>query len=286
VSWHPNDLVSDVDLKDYESTILDQFGVTTWRQRRTKALEDWLFPILKGQGYDPFRLRTRADADKVFGFTASVYTDVTGKTKDTTTDDLNLATTFATPSTDAIYIGSAQPFRGLFVAMLDTVSAIAATLTVRYWDGSWKALQVADYTQQVSGTAFSGSGSITWTMPVDWTRRAVSTSDLLYWAKLTTSATPTAAKAGQVSVIRSSVFRAPVTFRTLQLIFQEAPTSADGPWKEKSQYYKEEADQALQRALQICGGEFDTDGSDQISADEATQTPEEVGNGPLVLERM
>jgi hypothetical protein len=48
-----------------------------------------------------------------------------------------------------------------------------------------------------------------------------------------------------------------VVFRTLQLIFQEAPTGADGPWREKADFYKDEADAALQRALAICGGEFD-----------------------------
>jgi len=285
VSWHPADLVSDVDLTDYESTILTQFNVTNWTGMRTKALEDWLFPILKGRNFDPFKLRTRAELDKAFGFTAAAYTDVTGATKDTTADDLNLAAIFATPASDALYLGSTQPFRGVFVRMLDTVSAVASVLSVTYWNGAWASLTIADGTAHTSGKTFSGGGSVTWTLPVDWATRIVNASDALYWLKLTVSAVPTSAKAGQIGVIRSSSLRAPATLRTLQLIFRAAPTSQDGPWMAKGDYYEKEADAALQRALAICGADFDTDASDLISPDEADQTPAEVSDG-WSLERM
>ena len=285
MSWHPADLVSDVDLTDYESTILTQFNVTNWTGMRTKALEDWLFPILKGRNFDPFKLRTRAELDKAFGFTAAAYTDVTGATKDTTADDLNLAAIFATPASDALYLGSTQPFRGVFVRMLDTVSAVASVLSVTYWNGAWASLTIADGTAHTSGKTFSGGGSVTWTLPVDWATRIVNASDALYWLKLTVSAVPTSAKAGQIGVIRSSSLRAPATLRTLQLIFRAAPTSQDGPWMAKGDYYEKEADAALQRALAICGADFDTDASDLISPDEADQTPAEVSDG-WSLERM
>src|SRR5690349_8785389 len=113
MSWHPNDLVTDADLRDYESEILKRFGQTSWQARRTKALEDWLFPILKGQGFDPYALRTRYECDAVYGSTNGTYTDVTSATRDTVEDDLDLAAVFATPGTDALYVGSTQPFRGL-----------------------------------------------------------------------------------------------------------------------------------------------------------------------------
>lgn len=287
MSWAPADLVSDVDLKDYEAAILSSFGATTWQAKRTKALEDWLFPILKGQGFDPYKLRTRAEVTQAFGYTSSTYSDVTGATRDTTADDVHLASVFATPSTDALYLGSTQPFRGLFLRLLDTVSSAAGVLAVSYFNGNWEALTIADATVQVAGKTLSAGGSITWVLPVDWMTRVVNGSSALYWVKVTTSAVPTGAQAGQIGVIRSSALRAPATFRTLQLIFQEAPTSQDGPWRDKAAFYALEADAALQRALAIVGGEFDTDGSDLISETEEVQTAEVVGGGAggWILER-
>lgn len=285
MSWAPVDLVSDGDLTDYEADLLTKFGQSTWQAKRLKALEDWLFPILKSRGFDPQRLRTRAECDAVFGYTASAYTDYLSASQDATADDLNLATIFATVGTDAIYVGSSQPFRGLFVRMQDAVSAVAAVLTVAYWSGAWDSLTIADGTSQTAGKAFSGGGSITWTLPADWATRTINSVASLYWIKITISATPTSAKAGQLGVIRSSSLRAPTTFRTLQLVFREAPTSHDGPWREKAEFYAEEADLALQRALLICGGEFDTDLNDLIGATEDAQTVDQVSGGPWGLER-
>ncbi len=287
MSWHPNDLVSDIDLLDYEASILSSFGSTTWQARRTKALEDWLFPILKGNGFDPYKLITRAEAEQAFGYTSSIYTDVTAATRDTTADDVNLAAVFATPSTDFLYIGSTQPFRGLFFRLLDTVSSATGVLSVAYFNGNWEALQVSDRTAQVAGKTLSAGGSVTWVLPVDWMRRVVNpgvSSTLLYWVRVKVSAVPTGAKAGQIGVIRSSALRAPATFRTLQLIFQEAPTGSSGPWVQKAQFYQTEADSALTRALLIIGGEFDTDDSDLISDTEAAATVDQIAPG-FILER-
>jgi hypothetical protein len=279
VSWAPNDLVSDADLADYEVNTMTSFGQTSWQSKRTKALEDWLFPILTARGFQPHRLRTRFECDAVYGFTGAVYSDKTSAAKDTTEDDLNLATIFTTAGSDALYIGSTAPFRGLFVRTADTVGTAASILSVAYWNGNWEALTVQDGTAQTAGKTLSGGGSVTWLLPVDWMVRAVNGSTRYYWAKVTVSATPTSAKAGQLGVIRASSLRAPATFRTLQLIFQEAPTGGDGPWRDKAEFYRQEADAALQRALLICGGEFDSDESDEISVTEAAQTAEEVSTG-------
>lgn len=285
MSWHPNDLVTDADLRDYEDSVLVSFGQTTWQGKRTKALEDWLFPILRGRGFDPFRLQTRAEADHVWGYTAATYTDYTDAVRDTTLDDLPVATVFATVGTDALFIGSAQPFRGLFWRLESAVSSVASVLSVAYWNGNWEPLTVADGTTQTAGKTLSAGGTVTWGLPYDWATRAVSTAATLYWVRVTLSATPTGATAGQVAVIRSSALRAPATFRTLALIFREAPASQDGPWLEKAQYYEQEADTALQRALALVGGEFDTDASGQVSETEAAQTTEEAGYRPWALER-
>lgn len=285
MSWHPNDLVTDADLRDYESAVMTGFGQTSWQSKRTKAVEDWLFPILKGRGFDPQRLRTRYELDAAWGYTASVYTDIASALKDTTDDDVNLATTFATAGTDALYLGSTSPFKGIFVRLLDAVSTAAGVLSVAYWNGSWENLLVLDNTTQVTGKALSSGGSVTWLLPVDWMTRHVNSSARLYWVKVTVSATPTAAKASQIGTIRQSVLRAPATFRTLQLIMAEAPTGSEGPWREKAEFYKDEADLALTRALLVVGGEFDTTPTDLISPEEAAQTNEQAGGGPWVLER-
>lgn len=284
MSWQPDDLVSDTDLQAYESAILTQFGQTDWQARRTKALEDWLFTQLRARGLDPYKLRTRYECDGVLGHTGSSYTDLVGPSKDTTTDDIDLAAVFATPGTDALYIGSTQPFRGLFLRLLDNVSAVVGKLSAAYWAGTWEPLAINDRTKLGTVTLAAG-GSVTWTLPVDWANRKINNSTQIYWVRLMVSATPTGAKASQIGVIRASSLRAPATFRTLQLIFREAPTGADGPWIEKADFYAAEAEAALQRAFLIVGGEFDTDETDLISEAESHQTAEEVGGGPFRLER-
>jgi hypothetical protein len=281
MSWHPNDLVTDTDLLAYESGILTNFNTTTWQTKRQKALEDWLGPILRTNGFEIERLRTRNEADTVLGFTGAAYTDLTNATRDTTADDLDLAAVFATVGTDALYIGSKQTFRGLSIRMADTVSAVTAKVSVANWSDAWKSLTLTDGTISTSGKSFSGGGAISWTVPPTWVKRSINGSDPLYWVKVTISATPTAAKAGQIGVIRRSVLCAPAALRTLTLIMREAPTGGSGPWMDKAAYYETEADAALQRALLICGGEFETDepATDLIGEEEAGQTAAEVSTG-------
>jgi hypothetical protein len=285
MSWNPNDLVSDADLTAYESAVLTNFRATDWAEKRRRALEDWLAPILRGQGYDLAKLRTRFEPDAVQGFTASAYTNFAAAATDATADDINLATVFATPGTDVLYLGSTLPFRGLSVRLLEAVSAVAGTLTVAYWADGWTNLTVTDGTSKTTGKPFSGGGAITWSNPTDWVVRKINAVGPYYWVRVTLSATPTSAKASQIGVIRRSALCAPATMRTLLLIMREAPTGGPGPWAEKAAWYETEADAALQRALPLLGGEFDTDASDQISPTEAAQTETEVSDAPFRLER-
>jgi len=290
MSWHPNDLVADQDLVDYEQKILSQFGQSNWLARRTKVIEDWILPILRANGFDPFRFRTRFEPDKVWGYTAAAYTDYTAAAGDVTEDDVNLASVFATPANDVLYVGSRGPFRGLHWRLLENVSSVANTLTVSYWNDQWTPVSVNDATSRSAGKPFSAGGSMTWPMVADWVVRTLSGSDPLYWVKVGLSAVPTGAKTTQIGCIRRSALCAPATLRTLMLIFKEASTQQDGPWKDKADYYEKEADLAMQRALPILGGEFDTDDdtkpSDLIGAAEASQTTAEAtGGGAFRLER-
>jgi hypothetical protein len=285
MSWNPNDLVSDADLTAYESAVLTNFRATDWAEKRRRALEDWLAPILRGQGYDLARLRTRFEPDAVQGFTASAYTNLVAAATDATTDDINLATVFATPANDVLYLGSTHAVpRALGAAARGRLGGRGHAHR-RLLGGRLDEPDRHRRHGEDSGKPFSGGGAITWSNPTDWVVRKINAIGPYYWVRVTLSATPTSAKASQIGLIRRSALCAPATMRTLLLIMREAPTGGPGPWAEKAAWYESEADAALQRALPLLGGEFDTDASDQVSPTEAAQTETEVSDAPFRLER-
>ncbi len=285
MSWHPSDLVSDSDLLAYEGTILTTFNKADWQLRRLKVLEDWLWPQLRERGFAPERFRTRYLPDAVYTNTSSTFADATGAAQNATADDINLATVLAA-SSDYLAIGSVKPFRGLSVRMFDNVSSVTATLTVELWQDAWTSVSPFDDTQATTGKPFSRGGTISWAVPDDWVMRPLNSSDPLYWARLKLSSAPTGAKLSQVTCIRRSVLCGPATFRTLASIFREAPVSHKSPWLEKAAYYEQEAQQAMSRALNLVGGEFESasSGDDAIDETEEQQTTEEVAS-PFRWER-
>lgn len=282
MSWHPNDLVTDADLVSYEQTILTQFGQTDWLRRRAKALEDWLFPLLEQRGFNPQRLRTRHVPVTALSLSGSTYTDHT--TAVATEDGLNLASVLAA-TTDYLYLGFAEPFRGISVRMADSVSSVSAALDLRVWADGWETPPNVKNETRSGTKAFGKGGAITWDVPEGVALRTINSSASLYWARLSLSAAPTGALAGPWAVIRRSRLAAPVTLRTLALIFREAPSGQDGPWTEKAIWYSDEADKAFLRVADQLGPEFDTDQSDAIDAAERQQTAAQVSNGGLSLER-
>lgn len=278
--WHPNDLVSDQDLLDYEGQILSQFGKTDWQRRRQKALDDWLFPLLEGRGFPVARFRTRATPDKVWSFD-STYTDQSSAAGQS--DGLNLASLLST-SAKYLYIGAETPFRGLSIRMLDSVNSATVTLAVDVWADRWVTAQVTDGTL-VGVKPLARGGAITWA-PVDGVvRRVVNSSSAMYWARLSCSGAPTGAAAGPLACIRRSRLCAAATYRTLELIYREAPASSEGQWREKAEFWATEAEKAWLRVADNLGPEFDTDNDDVIDGDEHTQTAEAVTGGPFALER-
>jgi hypothetical protein len=286
MSWSPNDLVTDLDLEAYESTLRRDFGQVSFTEKRQAALEHWLWPRLAQAKFPAERFRTRYQPDAVYPYISGTFSDETADAKSQTVDDLNLAAIFATVGTDALYIGSTRPFRGLSVRLSDAVSAVTSTLTVSLWTDSWETVGVTDGTAKVAGKTFSGGGAVTWRVPDGWVVRSVNNSVPLYWAKLTVSATPTAATAGQIGVIRRSLLAGPATYRTLCLIMREAPTQQDGPWMPKAEWYEAQADRTLDLVIPSLGGEFDTlIEDDVISESETAQTTAEVTQGGWSLER-
>lgn len=279
MSWYPNDLLSDDDLLAYEPTILSQFGQIRWEDKRQKALEDWLFPALVAQGYDPDRLRTRHAPVGVVGETSSAQT-----ARDAS--DVPVGAILAA-STDALYLGHPRQFRGVSVRVEEAPSTADAGLAVTLWRDAWRAPLTGLNQPWGPTAAFSRGGAITWAVPGDWVPRTLAGSAPLYWVRLKVSAALTpAAVATQLAVIRRSLFSGPVTYQTLAFIFRAAPTFADGPWGDKAAYYEGQAELALQRALAHAGGEFDLDPEDDVlDTTEATQTAEQAGGGAWVWER-
>ncbi len=281
MAWAPNDLVTDTDLLAYEREILTRFATSDWKDRRQKALEDWLFPLMEGRGFNPHRFRTRYTAKYVVGTTSSVSTNVTASAA--TDDGLVLATILAA-SSDALYVGDDQPFRGLSVRLADFPNATSGALSVAAWADTWEAVP-HDNGTKVGQIPFARGGAVTWRLPEAITRRSVNSLGPAYWAKVSMSTAPLTCKVGPISVIRRSRLCAAVAFRTLALIFREAPIAQDGPWEARATWYEREAEAAWLRVADHIGGEFDTDDSDVIDADEADQTADEASSGGWRWER-
>jgi hypothetical protein len=280
--WHPNDLVSDADLLGYERSILTQHGASEWRDRRQKVLDDWLFPLLEGRGFPPDRLRTRAAPDKVWSVSTSTYTDQTSTSQNE--GGLDLSTLLG--SSKYLLIGSKTGFRGLSFRMLAAVNAATVTASVGVWADRYVTATLTDGTL-VGQTPLARGGAVTWAPIEGVVKRKENGSDAMYWAKYALSGAPTASTAvGPVSVIRRSRLVAAATFRTLELIYREAPVSQEGPWNEKAEFYAKQAEAAWLRVADQIGPEFDTDGDDSIDGDENNQTAEAVtGNTPFSFER-
>lgn len=283
MSWSPNDLVTDADLAAYERRILTQFNVTDWQALRQKALEDWLFPLMESAGFNPQRFRTRFIPKAVQSYTSSAFTDRTSAAQDA--DGINLATVLAA-STDYLYIGHDAPFRGVSVRMLEAVNSASVTATWETWADAWEPVTATVVDQTVVGTKpFARGGAVTWTVPEGLVARSVNSVGPYYWARVKVSATPTGAAIGPLLVIRRSRLAAAVTFRTLALIFREAPIAQDGPWTDRAVWYEQEAERSWLRVADQIGGEFDTDADDAVSSTEAGQTAAEVNSGGWRFER-
>lgn len=101
----------------------------------------------------------------------------------------------ALQTTDALYLG----YHGKFAARyfeVDVVNAVAATLSVKYWDGTdWTA--VDDLIDQTSsgGAPFAQNGFLSWINKTNWAPKNITGTDAdleLYWVKIETSANLTA----------------------------------------------------------------------------------------------
>ena len=268
--WNPADLLTDLDLLALDRACLTDFGVSDLTDKRRAAV-DWLAPRVEQAGYTLHQHRQRRAPDAVFGYTGTAYSDHTAASTDTTDDDVPLSSICAVPSSAAVYVGSHEPFRGVYLGVHDAVNANSAVLDVAVWTGHWTTVtSLVDGTQATTGQSCSGGGLLTWQQPDVWARRPINNS-LLYWAKLTVSASLTAGTAAaQIAPVVPSRLTLPAAFYTLGLLYQESYGSNRGQWQEKADKFFAAADQALGIALPLLADEFDVDGDDLVSGAEAS----------------
>lgn len=283
MSWTSLVLVTDQDLAQLEPETGDArlpLGKDDWESQRTEAKRDlkiWLeldFPDVPGVAD---RVLDRWAPDYVFGYTGSAYTDYTGQAKDDTPDDVPLATVFATPATDRLYIGAAWAFEGVELTLTGTRNDAASTVSVYYSGGTgWTAWASAtDSTRATSTKSFSQSGRLGWTIPTGWQRQRLNgTGDEYYWIELRVSATLTAGvTAAQVLAVRPpDALKRCAAYLSLYHIYNGlAPGAANPePWQAKADKYWDQA-KSLYAALKNNSALWlDLNRDEAIAPEEAT----------------
>jgi hypothetical protein len=272
----PGDLLTDTDLLALDPTLEDLFGTTGLEARlaekRRIAVLDWLGPQLEAAQFLPEQHRVRHAASKVFGFTAAAYTDETTACADDTEDDVDLSAVWATPASDALYVGYTRPYAGLFVGLTGTsVNANTATAAVSVWDGTqWAAVSsLTDTTHKTTGVSLSGGGRLTWTPPDDWVPRSLNDSTLLFWTRLMVNTAVTAGTSvNQVLPIVRSRLTYPVALYALSLLYRDAAKGRQGRWMEEAEAAQKQAEAQLGAVLPLITDEFDLDASGAVTTSE------------------
>jgi|SRR5256885_9006423 len=277
------DLVTDLDLLALDSSVLKEFGATSFNTKRQIAVTDWLRPRLEAANLPPDRHMTRRQPDVAWGLHGSTYTDLATALKGPT--DVWINSLLATPATDALYVGMREPYRGLWCALTDTINANDSVLAVSYWSGQWtqfgSGTSWKDNTQQVAGRSWSKGGRIGWTLPEDWMPRAINGS-LAYWVRLQASASlsaPTLAQ--QILPISRSRLTDPLAHYTLGLIYREAVANKRGEWEAKAKLFLDLAKTNLDTALLYIRDEFDVDNDSAVDRVEVNS----IMSDPFTWER-
>lgn len=275
-----DDIVAELDVRALDVAPFDPMRVfgdealAAVADKRRLAVQDFIQPALEGHGYNVARHMTRRAPEVAWGYTASAYTTETTTLSDKTVDDLDLNAVLVTPGTDALYLASTKPFRGVWLGMLDSVNTTASVSSMTYWDGGrWAGFEsYDDQTIVTAGKALSGGGLVQWLLPGNWSPRPVpsTATTWLFWVRLQTSARPSAATTlTQALPIRRSRLTLPAAYQTLALLYDEAWGASRGDWKEKAAIYFKRADDALQLVIGLMADEFDTDESGAVTTEDA-----------------
>lgn len=276
MSWAHLSLVTDADLGELEpeATAPDApWRNTTWPAQRSAAKRDLKVWLEADYAHIPAvsdRIKDRWAPDRVWGETASTWTDYTTAAKDDNEEDITLSSVFATFGTDALYVGAGYEFEGVFFQMLDSLNAASATMTVAYWSPTgWASLTTLDGTA-VSGKTLAQSGRVTWVVPSTWERRRLNgTGDEYYWIKVTVSAALTSGTAAShILPLRSPEgLKRVAAYLALHHIYNGLAAQAASPdfWRERGQAYMQKAE-TLYARLREHGGipiDWNNDGTIQ-----------------------
>ena len=261
------DLVTDIDLLALDVRAGTDFGGSSLTSKRQYAVTDWLRGHLDAYGYPSNLHQSRKDPEKVWTLVSSVFADVTGAASSRDDGDIAVSSVFHGPATNALYVMSPEPYRGVFVGMTEAVNAIAAVSSVTYWNGgAWAApTSLVDGTLITTGKSYSGGGRVVWTLPDDWAVRGVN-GQFGYWTRWTCSNTLTAATAiSQLLPLSRSRLTYPTARYALGLLYQEGIGNSRGQWQEKADLYLKLASEDLHRVLPLIADEFDVDESGGVS---------------------
>jgi hypothetical protein len=230
------------------------------------AVEDWLEPRLAANGYPVIRHRTRRAPTAAWARTGGTYTPVSG------TDPLALATALAAPGTDALFVGLDQPFRGLYVGLVDSVNSNACAASLTYWNGTWHTFGSSIVNTTFAATVpFGRGGRIGWPVPTDWTHRTVNDARA-YWLRLQVNSPVSASTIiDQLLPITRSRLTHAVAHQALGLLYTEGFASSRGEWKEKAKDAFMAAQAHLDLVINQVADEFDPD-------DDGVAEPTEVNS--------
>ena len=160
----------------------------------------------------------------------STVTDYSSEAQDGSTGtDVTLSSLDTNANGDALWVGSAHPFRGL-VADVDAANGSASVLTGTYWNGSALTnISLTDGTDS-GGATFAVDGAITWTVPTDWVAAPLKTigsagqavphrNENLYWVKLVVGAALDSSTTlnSLLARVRSTVYGELVTGRVVEM---------------------------------------------------------------------
>lgn len=294
MGWAALTLVTDDELATYEpETTNGHWGPTTWPNQRASAkleLKTWLETDYRATIGDDIadRIRDTYAADKLWGFTAATYSDVSTQAADDTENDIDLSTVFVTVSDDRLYIGHPSTFDGIEVSMHGALNTVASVLTVKYSGPSgWATLSATDGTSN-SGKAFGQSGRVTWTQPADWQRRTLNNSaDAYYWMELSVSAALTAG----TSVSQALIVKPPDGLKRVCLLIvmgyitqhlaAQSPSTDYWLFKARNQFktgYLDQAERKYSEMRDKGGIPIDVDGDNQIDqAETLVPSPLRIG---------
>lgn len=137
--------------------------------------------------------------DRVYFFNG-LFSDISAQTTDSAA---NATLNFTTVGTDCLYLGSANPFRGV-AFNLATGGSGGADLQWSYWNGAWANLETTPFNEGTFQLQYNGY--VYWSDdPAGWLTTSVSGSPALYYVRACLASGPYATKPVERQVVRADV---------------------------------------------------------------------------------